>query len=117
VRERGDWVVGLPLVLKHARDGEPGLFPEQATATARWWPRSSTGVAWRGKEAPARVGVGPGGRGGAACGGGQQEVACGPSSAAGGAALRWRQRKQRGREEGDDCWTYMQILKSLGVLL
>ena len=50
VRERGDWVAGLPQVLKRARDGEPGLFPELATATARWRPRSSTGVAWRGEE-------------------------------------------------------------------
>ena len=50
VRERGDWVAGLPQVLKRARDGEPGLFPELAMATARWRPRSSTGVAWQGEE-------------------------------------------------------------------
>ena len=27
VRERGDWVAGLPLVLKRARDGEPAVTP------------------------------------------------------------------------------------------
>ena len=37
-------------MLKRSRDGERGLFPELATATARWRPRSSTGVAWRGEE-------------------------------------------------------------------
>ena len=47
----------------------------------------------------------------------QQEVASRPSLGGSGAALRRRQRKQRGREEGNDCWTYLQILKSLGVLL
>ena len=25
-RERGDWVAGVPLVLKRAREGDPGLF-------------------------------------------------------------------------------------------
>ena len=76
--------------------GEPGLFPELATAAARWRSQSTTRVAWREKGGSSAVGVGPGGCGGAACGGRQQEVACGPPLAAGGAALRRRQRKQRG---------------------
>ena len=94
VRERGDWVAGLPLVLKRARDGEPGLFPELATATTRWRPRSSTGVAWRGKEAPAWVGVGPGGRGGAACGGG---------AAGGGLPALPRQRRRRSAPAAEEA--------------
>ena len=102
VRERGDWVAGLPLVLKCARDGEAGLFPELATATARWRPRSSIGVAWRGGRDPARGGVGPGGCGGAACGSGVVGGGLRPSSAASGAVLRRRQRKQRGRGEGEE---------------
>ena len=40
--------------------GKPGLFPELATAAARWRPRSTTGVAWRGKGGSSAVGVGPG---------------------------------------------------------
>jgi len=92
-REQGDWNVVVSLVLKRAREGEPGLFPELATAAARWRLRCTTGVALRGKGGSSAVGVGPGGCGGAACGGGQQEVACGPPSAAGGSALRRRQRK------------------------
>ena len=77
-RERGDWNVVVSLVLKRAREEEPGLFPELATAAARWRPRSTTGVAWRGKRGSSAGRVGPGGCGGAACGGGQQEVASQP---------------------------------------
>ena len=76
-RERGDWNAGVLLVLKRMREGETELFPELATAAARWRPRSSTEAAWRGEEGSSAGGVGPGGCGGAACGGGQQEVACG----------------------------------------
>jgi len=94
VRERGDWVAGLPMVQKHARDGEPGLFPELAMATARWRPRSSTGVACRGKEAPAWVGVGPGGHGGAACGGG---------AAGGGLPALPRQRRRRSAPAAEEA--------------
>ena len=36
---------------------------------------------------------------------GEQEVACGPPSVSGGAALRRRQRKKRGREDEDTGWT------------
>ena len=104
-------------MLKRGREGEPGLFPELATAVAMWRPRRRPGQRGEGNRAPARVGVVPGGCGGAACGGGQQEVACGPPLVAGGAALRRRQRKQRGREEEDTGWTCLQIQKSLGVLL
>ena len=74
-REREDWNAGVSLVLKRVREGEPGLFPELATAAARWRPRSTTGVAWRGKRGSSTGGGGPGGCGSAACGGGQQEVA------------------------------------------
>ena len=49
-RERGDWNVVVSLVLKRAREGEPRLFPELATAAARWRPRSTTWAAWRGEE-------------------------------------------------------------------
>ena len=90
VSERGNWDVGVSLVLKRAREREPGLFPELATAAAIWRPRSTTGVAWRGKGGSSAVGVGPGGCGAAACGGGQQEVACGPPSATADEAERER---------------------------
>ena len=33
-REGGDWNAGVLLVLKHTREGKPGLFPELATAAA-----------------------------------------------------------------------------------
>ena len=65
--------------------GKPGLFPELATAAARWRPRSRSGRRGEGRRAPERVGVGPGVCGGAACGGGQQEVASRPSLGGGGA--------------------------------
>ena len=47
----------------------------------------------------------------------QQEVASRPSLGSGAAALRRRQRKQRGREVEEESWTILQFLKSLGVLL
>jgi hypothetical protein len=53
-RERVDWITGVFLVLLCARGEEPGRCVGQATATARWRPRSSAGAAWRGEEAPAR---------------------------------------------------------------
>ena len=91
-------------MLKRTRGREPGLFPELATEAAMWRPGRCLGQRGEGRRAPARVGVGPGGCGGAACGGGQQEVACGLP-------------EQRGREEEDDSWIYLQFQKSLGVLL
>ena len=42
-RMGGKCVAGMLLVLRRARDGEAGLYPELATAVARWRPRSSTG--------------------------------------------------------------------------
>ena len=42
-RMRGKRVAGMLLVLRHMRDGEAGLYPELATAAARWRPWSSTG--------------------------------------------------------------------------
>ena len=57
-RELGDWDVGVPLVLKHTRVGEPGLFPELATAAPMWRPRSTTGAAWRGEEGSSAGGSG-----------------------------------------------------------
>ena len=104
-REREECVAGCTLVLRCARDGELGLSPELATAAARWRPRSSTGRRGEGRRDPARRGVGPRGRGGAACGGGEAGAGLRPSSAAGGAALRRRQRKQGGREVEDEGWT------------
>ena len=81
-RERGDWNAEVPLVLKRTREGELGLFLELATAAARWRPRSTIGVAWRGKGGSSAGGVVPVGCGGAACGSGQQEVASRPPGAA-----------------------------------
>ena len=91
--------MGILLVLRRARDGEAGLFPELATAAARWRPWSSTGRRGKGRRDPARGGVGPGGRGGATCGGGVAGGGLRPSSAAGGAALR-RQQSEAERERG-----------------
>jgi len=92
-------------VLKRGREGEPGLFPELATAAAMWRPRSTTGVAWRGKRGYSTGGVGPGGCRGAACGGGEAGAGLRPCSVAGGAALHRQQRKQGGREVEDEGWT------------
>jgi hypothetical protein len=105
-REREECVAGCTLVLRRARDGELGLSPKLATAAARWRPRSSTRRRGEGMRDPARRGVGPRGHGGAACGGGDAGAGLRPSSAAGGAALRWRQRKQGGRSKmkvGPSC--------------
>ena len=101
-------------MLRRARDGEAGLFPELATAAARWRPWSSTGRRGKGRRDPARGGVGPGGRGGATCGGGAVGGGLRPYSAVGGAVLRRRQSKQRGREEGEDSRTILQFLKNQG---
>ena len=109
--------MGVLLVLKRAREGEPGLFPELATAAAMWRPRSTTGVAWRGKRGSSTGRVGLGGCGGAACGGGAAGGGLPAFLSGSGAALRRRQRKQRGREEEDDSWICLQFQKSLGVLL
>ena len=92
-------------MLGRARNGDPGHCIELATATARWRPRSSPGQRGEGSRAAARGGVGPEGRGGAACGGGEAGAGLRPSSAADGAALRRRQRKQGGREVEDEGWT------------
>ena len=54
---------------------------------------------------PARKGVGPRVCGGSACGGAEAGAGLRPSSAADGAALRRRQRKQGGREVEDEGWT------------
>ena len=108
---------GVPLVLKRTRGGEPGLFPELATAAAMWRPCRRPGQRGERKRAPARVGVGPGGCGGAACGGGAAGGGLPAFLSGGGAALRRRQRKQREREEEDDSWTCLQFQKNLGVLL
>ena len=88
VRERGDWVAGLPLVLKRVRDGEPGLFHELAMVTARWRPWSSTGVEWVQRVAGAPRAVVE-----------QQEVACGPPRWRAALALR-RQQSEAERERG-----------------
>ena len=97
--------MGCTLVMRRARDGEAGLYPELATAAARWRPRSSTGRCGEGRRDLARRGVGPRGRGCAACGGGEAGAGLRPSSAVGGTALRRRQRKQGGREVEDEGWT------------
>ena len=104
-------------MLKRAREGEPGLFPELSMAAARWRPRSTTGAAWRGEEGSSAGGSGATGLRGChvwwwAAGGGLPA-----SLSSGGAALRRRQRKQRGREEEDTGWTCLQFQKSLGDLL
>ena len=116
-REQGDWNVVVSLVLKRAREGEPGLFPELATAAARWRPTGASVVRGRSGGGPARgerAARSPGTTRGRPrrAGGGLR-----PSLGGGGAALRRRQRKQRGTEEEDTGWTYLQFQKSLGVLL
>ena len=103
-------------MLKRMRGGEPGLFPELATATAMWRPRIRSGQHGEVRRAPPRVGGGPGGSGGAARGGGAAGGGLPAFLSGGGAALRRRQRKAE-REEEDDSWTCLQIQKSLGVLL
>ena len=70
-RQGGENETGLLLVLRRARVGEPRLCSELSTATVRWRPRSSSGWRGEGSRAPTRGEVGPGGRGGAACGGGR----------------------------------------------
>ena len=66
-------------VLRRARDRGPGHYSELATATARWRPRSSVGMAWQGEEgSSARE---SGSRRSLGCRMGRwekQEVACGP---------------------------------------
>ena len=41
-------------MLKHEREGEPGLFPELATAAAMWRPTGASGVRGRSEGGPAR---------------------------------------------------------------
>ena len=82
--------MGVLLVPMHARDGELGLSPELATAATRWQQQSSTGRRGEGRRDPARRGVGPSVRGGAACGGAEAGAGLRPSSAAGSAELRRR---------------------------
>ena len=106
--------MGMLLVLRRARDGEARLYPELATAAARWRPRSWPGQRGEVSRASARGGVGPEGCGGATCGGGVAGGGLPAFLSGGGAALRRRQRKQR--EEEDDSWTCLQFQKSLGVL-
>ena len=83
-------------VLRRARVGELRLCSELATATARWRPRSSVGMAWRGEEGSNARGSGS--RRSLGCRvwrWAKQEVACGlprrwavPLSAGGGEAER-----------------------------
>ena len=86
-RQGGESETGLLLVLRRARVGELRLCSELSTATARWRPRSSSGWRGEGSRAPTRGGVGPEGRGGAACGGGEAGAGLRLSSVAGGAEL------------------------------
>ena len=86
-RKGGENETKLLLVLRRARVGELRLCSELSTATARWRPRSSSGWRGEGSRAPARGGVGPEGRGGAACGGWVAGAGLRPSSVAGGAEL------------------------------
>ena len=77
-------------MLGRVKEIAAGLYPELATAAARWRPRSSAGAAWRGEGAPARGEVGPGVKGVTRGAVEQQEVASRPSLGGGGAALRRR---------------------------
>jgi hypothetical protein len=70
-RQGGESETGLLLVLRRARVGELRLCSELSPATARWRPQSSSGWRGEGRRGPARGGVGPGGRWGAAWGGGR----------------------------------------------
>ena len=105
--------MGLPLVLKRTRDGEPGLFPELATTTARWRPRSSTRVAWRGEEGSSAGWSGAKGRRGAACGGGAAGGGLRPPWAAAPPLCAGGRAKQRGREVEDEDWICLQFLKKI----
>ena len=96
-RQRGESETGLLLVLRRARVGELRLFCELSTAKARWRPRSSSGWRGEGSRAPARGGVGPEGRGGAACGGGVAGGGLPALLSSGGAALPGG----RGSREGE----------------
>ena len=100
VSERGNWDVGVSLVLKRARERVPGLFPKLAMAAAMWRPRRRSGQRGEVRRAPGRVGEGPGGCGGAACGGGAAGGGLPAFLSGGGTALRRRQRKQRERGGG-----------------
>ena len=72
-------------MLGRVKERAAGLYPELATAAARWWPRSSAGAAWRGEGSSSARGGGSIGQGGDAWGGGV---------AGGGlpALPRWRRR-------------------------
>ena len=53
-KEREARLAGVFVVLMRARERGPGLCSELATATARWRPRSSARMVWRGEGAPSR---------------------------------------------------------------
>ena len=97
-RQGGESETGLLLVLRRTQVGELRLCSELSTATARWRPRSSVGMAWQGEEGSNARGSGS--RRSLGCRVGRwakQEVACGlprrravPLSAGGGEAERER---------------------------
>ena len=113
-RQRGENETELLLVLRHARVGELRLCSELSTTTVRWRPRSSSGWRGEGSRAPARGGVGPEGRVGAACGGGEAGAGLRPSSAAGGAELCRRQRSREGGRRKKTAGSFCKFQKVQG---
>ena len=86
-------------MLKRAREGEPGLFPELTTAAARWQPTGASRVRGRSGGGPARgkkVGEEPGHDAWKATASRRWPAAL---LSSGGAALHRRQRKAE-RERG-----------------
>ena len=78
-------------MLRRARDGEAGLFPELAKARGG---RIQRGVEWGQVVAGVpRAAVE------------QQEVASGPPQRQAALHCAGSRAKQRGRDVGDDCWT------------
>ena len=115
--ERVDWVAVVFWVLGCARVGGPGLCSELATAAARWRPRSSARMAWRGEGSSSARGSGSRGQGGDAWGGGAAGGGLRPPWAAAAPLCAGGRAKQRGREVEDEDWTCLQFLKNSGILL
>ena len=116
-RQGGESETGLLLVLRRAQFGELRLCSELSTVMARWRPRSSSVCRGEGRRGPARGGVGPGGRWGAAWGGRRSRRW--PAATHGGGQRRSAPAavKQKGREVEEDYWIILQIPKSSGIPL
>ena len=104
-------------MLLRVRGDEPRHCPGLATAAVRWRPSGArvcvaeTGkLQCEGKRAARTSGTTRGCHG-------EQEVACGPPRRRAAPLSAGGREKQRSREVGDEVWTDLQFLKSLGALL